>query len=81
MGYYVGSIMHCSGCSKHLSEENDLKRGYCFRCHCKTIRLGFTYGKENFHGPTEREIQRSYEESDAFKQGRIEKIPARKELI
>lgn len=27
----------------------------CFRCHVKTVNLGFTYGKEDFHGPTVRE--------------------------
>jgi len=43
--------------------------------------LGFTYGREVFHGPTEREQQREMEESPRFKAGEIEKIPARKELI
>lgn len=29
----------------------------CFKCHVKTINLGFTYGKDNFHGPTIKERQ------------------------
>lgn len=73
--------MHCSSCNRTIESENDLKRGVCFGCHLKTIRLGFRHGLDNWRGPTVREIQRSYEESDAFKQGKIEKVPARKELI
>lgn len=72
--------MNCT-CGRHLESENDLKRGYCFACHVKTVRLGFTYGKENFHGPTIREQQRYYEDSDAFKKGEITKVPDRAELI
>ncbi len=73
--------MHCSSCNRVIDSENDLRRGVCFACHVKTIRLGFRHGLETWRGPTVREIQRSYEESDAFKQGKIEKVPARKELI
>ena len=47
----------------------------------KDVRLGFTYGQEAFHGPTERERQRAMEDSPRFKAGKIEKIPARQELI
>jgi hypothetical protein len=43
--------------------------------------LGFTYGKENFHGLTEREQQRIMEDSPKFKAGLIEKVPSRRELI
>jgi hypothetical protein len=43
--------------------------------------LGFTHGKEDFHGPTVRERQREMEDSPRFKAGEIEKVPARKELI
>jgi hypothetical protein len=68
-------------CGKELKTENDLTRGFCFGCHVKTVRLGFVNGQEEFHGPTIRERQRYYEDSDAFKQGKIEKVPARKELI
>jgi len=39
--------------------ENELpRRGpVCFRCHIKGVRIGFTYGKEDFHGPTIKERQ------------------------
>jgi hypothetical protein len=73
--------MKCSTCERLIESENDIKRGYCFKCHVKTVRLGFTHGQENFHGPTIREQQREMEESPRFKAGEIEKIPARKELI
>lgn len=73
--------MKCSTCERPIESENDIKRGYCFRCHVKSVRLGFTYGKEAFHGPTEREQQRVMEDSPRFKAGEIEKVPARKELI
>ena len=73
--------MKCSTCERPIDSENDLKRQLCFKCHVKSVRLGFTHGKEAFHGPTEREQQRAMEESPRFKAGEIEKVPARKELI
>ena len=73
--------MHCSSCGVQIGQENEIKRGVCFKCHVKTIRLGFVNGKEEFHGPTVRERQRYYEDSDAFKRGDIEKVSARKEFI
>lgn len=73
--------MNICDCGRSLTSEMDINRGYCFACHVKTIRLGFVGGKEEFHGPTIRERQRQYEESPAFKEGKIEKVPARKELI
>ncbi len=72
--------MNCD-CGNVLTTENDLKRGYCFGCHVKSIRLGFKHGKENFHGPTIREQQRFYEDSQKFKDGKITKVPDRAELI
>jgi hypothetical protein len=76
--------MNCDLCDNTLATENDENRGICFRCHVKGIKFGFRstgYGQSNWNESTIREVQRSYEESDAFKQGKIEKIPARKELI
>jgi len=73
--------MKCSTCERPIESENDIKRQLCFRCHVKDVRLGFTHGREAFHGPTEREQQRAMEESPRFKAGEIEKVPARKELI
>ena len=29
----------------------------CFKCHVRTVNLGFTYGKDNFHGDTIKERQ------------------------
>jgi hypothetical protein len=72
--------MKCD-CGRDLQTENDIKRGFCFGCHVKSVRLGFTYGKDNFHGPTIREQQRYYEDSQAFKDGKITKVPDRAELI
>jgi hypothetical protein len=73
--------MNTCECGKQLKSEMDISRGYCFACHVKTVRLGFVEGKDKFHGPTIRERQRYYEDSNAFKRGEIEKVPARKELI
>jgi hypothetical protein len=38
----------------------------CFSCHVKSVRLGFTYGKQDFHGPTVRERQRKQVEDAAI---------------
>lgn len=73
-------MINCT-CGNQLASENDIKRGTCFACHVRTVRLGYTYGKEDFHGPTVRERQRVYEDSQAFKEGKISKVPARAELI
>lgn len=72
--------MNCI-CQNPITSENDLKRGLCFACHLKGVRLGFSNGREEFSGPTIRERQRYYEDSPAFKEGRITKVPARAELI
>jgi cytochrome c5 len=48
----------CKNCDSVFSAEQMPHRGeICFKCHVKTIRLGFTYGQEDFHGPTIRERQ------------------------
>lgn len=48
----------CTQCGREFREEAMPRRGaVCFGCHVKTVRLGFTYGKEDFHGPTIRERQ------------------------
>ena len=49
----------CENCNDLFSAEQKPHRGeICFKCHVKTIRLGFTHGKEDFHGPTIAERQR-----------------------
>ncbi|QGH73547.1 MAG: DNA-directed RNA polymerase [Podoviridae sp. ctDWo9] len=51
-------VLVCSECGRRFEEDELPKRGsVCFKCHVKTIRLGFTYGQEAFHGPTVREQQ------------------------
>ena len=76
---YIGSFMHCSTCSKQISEENDVKRGICFSCHVKGIKFGFRgvgYGKSSWNDSTIRETQRMYEAMPG-----VEKVSSRKELI
>lgn len=49
----------CERCSEVFQTEEMPRRGaICFRCHIRTIDIGFTYGKSDFHGPTVRERQR-----------------------
>ena len=51
-------ILDCNQCKKSFQVEEMPRRGsVCFGCHVKTIRLGFTYGRDDFHGPTIRERQ------------------------
>ena len=51
----------CTTCSTPCEIPDDAFRTQCFPCHLKGIRLGFTYGKEDFHGPTVRERQKAHE--------------------
>jgi hypothetical protein len=49
----------CLTCLSTFEADELPRRGsICFKCHVKTIRLGFTHGKEDFHGPTIGERQR-----------------------
>lgn len=49
----------CTSCQKRIESEDVPQRGpTCFRCHIQGITIGFTYGKENFHGDTIAERQR-----------------------
>lgn len=48
----------CQTCGKNADETPQRRGLICFGCHIKSIRLGFTYGKENFHGDTIGERQR-----------------------
>jgi hypothetical protein len=49
----------CEECSREFYDEELPHRGaICFGCHIKSVRLGFTYGKDNFHGDTIAEKQR-----------------------
>jgi len=49
----------CTQCQREFSADELPRRGeICFACHVRTVRLGFTYGQEDFHGPTIAERQR-----------------------
>jgi len=60
-------IFACVECGKQFEAEELPRRGeLCFKCHVRGINLGFTYGKEDFHGPTVRErAQKQVEEASA----------------
>jgi hypothetical protein len=48
----------CKQCDKAFEVDEMPRRGaICFGCHVKSVRLGFTYGQQDFHGPTIRERQ------------------------
>jgi hypothetical protein len=48
----------CDSCQNTFVSDEMPRRGpRCFRCHVRSVNLGFTYGKEDFHGPTIRERQ------------------------
>ena len=48
----------CDSCGKEKDEPVQRRGHICFACHVRGIRIGFTYGKDNFHGPTITERQR-----------------------
>jgi hypothetical protein len=53
----MGSI-NCTECGNLFSFDVMPRRGaVCFKCHVGSIRLGFSHGKEDFHGPTIKERQ------------------------
>ena len=48
----------CDNCSTDFYTPELPRRGaICFKCHIKGIHFGFTYGKQDFHGPTIKERQ------------------------
>lgn len=52
------AVFVCEVCDSRWVEDSLPRRGsICFKCHVKNIRIGFTHGKEDFHGPTVRERQ------------------------
>lgn len=76
--------MICAHCDRELVTENDKNRGICFKHHVQGIKFGFrgaSIGQNSWNDTTIRETQRYYENLPAFKEGKIEKIPARAELI
>jgi cytochrome c5 len=70
------AVFVCEKCESRWVEDSLPRRGsICFRCHLRTINIGFTYGKENFHGPTIKERQNKIV-SDAAAKG-ITAVPAK----
>lgn len=56
----------CQECGNVFSFDVMPRRGaVCFKCHLQGIRLGFTHGKQDFHGPTIVERQRQQEKQAA----------------
>lgn len=54
----MGSMV-CTQCGKTFTFDVVPRRGaICFKCHVQSVNLGFTYGRDNFHGPTLRERER-----------------------
>lgn len=55
---YSMSMFSCDNCGSKFESDTLPRRGsICFRCHIRTIRIGFTHGKDDFHGPTIKERQ------------------------
>jgi cytochrome c5 len=51
-------MFKCVKCDREFASDKLPRRGeICFACHVRTVNIGFTYGKEDFHGPTIRERQ------------------------
>ena len=60
-------VIFTQSCEKNFIADEMPRRGaVCFSCHVKSVRLGFTYGKQDFHGPTVRERQRKQVEDAAI---------------
>lgn len=52
------AIFVCERCESRFVEDQIPRRGsICFKCHINTVSIGFSAGKEDFHGPTIRERQ------------------------
>jgi len=56
-GWAILMSFVCDSCGKQANEELQRRGPVCFSCHVKSVRLGFTHGKEDFHGPTIKERQ------------------------
>ena len=66
-GSHIVMMFVCSQCQREFTADELPRRGQiCFGCHVRTVNLGFTYGKEDFHGPTIRERQRKTVEDAAI---------------
>jgi hypothetical protein len=63
------TVFVCEKCDSRFVGDMLPRRGsICFKCHLGMVNIGFTYGKENFHGDTIREKQKQIV-SDAASKG------------
>lgn len=64
------TVFVCERCESRFVGDVLPPRGpICFKCHVKSINIGFTHGKEEFSGPTIVERQRKAV-ADAAAEGR-----------
>jgi hypothetical protein len=64
------TVFVCDKCDSRFVGDVLPRRGsVCFKCHLKTVNIGYTYGKENFHGDTIKQRQ-DKAIADATKEGR-----------
>lgn len=73
----MGSVS-CTECGAQFTFDVMPRRGaVCFKCHVRSIRLGFTETKEVFHGPTHAERRAEIEHDAAVNGITIERLPAK----
>ena len=49
---------NCEKCDAVATVDVIPRRGrICFKCHISTVHVGFSHGKEDFHGPTIKQRQ------------------------
>lgn len=64
------AVFVCEKCDSRFVGDMLPRRGsICFKCHLGMVNIGFTYGKENFHGDTIKQRQ-DQAIADASKAGR-----------
>lgn len=70
---------NCNSCGVPTDFGDTLpRRGpICFRCHIGSVRLGFSAGKEDFHGPTIKQRQDQIEHRARIQGRQIERVGER----
>lgn len=54
----IGEVGLCARCEDAIhAQQHPSKHEGCYACKLDTIHLGFTWGREEFHGPTIKERQ------------------------
>ena len=72
----------CNTCgSKFETLEIPFRGEVCFKCHLQNVGFKYTWGKEDFHGPTVR--QRQQEQVEVARNAGLDPVPVpvRQELI